>query len=186
MRSHNLNLALGILPFVVAFTLIALSINTYPGFSFRRNALSDLGHATKSPAAVAFNLGLQTAGFLMACYALALVRRTFPLTGWSLVVSAYLLQLVAVFDEVYGAVHFLVSVLLFLSLLAAALVHSCEARSALPAFMGAVGVLAWLAFWLGPFKWGVAVPETVSIAATFAWYVKMASEVASEASSVGG
>jgi len=172
-----LNFALGVLPFLIALAFIALSISAYPGFSFRRNALSDLGHATKSPTAVTFNLGLQTAGFLMACYALAFVRRVFPLTGWSLVISAYLLQLVAVFDEVYGSVHGLVSVLFFLSLLAAALLHSYERRSLLPASLAAVGLLGWIAFWFGPFEWGIAMPETISVVATFAWYLRMVLEV---------
>jgi len=177
LRSRRLDLALGVLPFLVALAFTAFSISVYPGFSFRRNALSDLGHATRSPTAVAFNLGLQTAGFLMACYALAFVRREFPLTGWSLVTSAYLLQLVAVFDEVYGPIHYLVSVLFFLSLLVAALVHSYEKRSLFPAGAAAVGLLGWIAFWFGPFEWGVAVPETISVVVTFAWYLRMIQEV---------
>jgi len=113
-----LKAAFGISPFLVAFIFIAASIAVYPSFSWSRNALSDLGHATRSRAAVLYNLGIFTSGFLMGLYAVRYAARVRPATGLCLGLSGYTLGLVAVFDEVYGRVHVAVSALFFLMLLA--------------------------------------------------------------------
>lgn len=171
-------MVIGVLPLLIALVVIASSMSAYPGFSLSRNALSDLGHSVRSPAAVTFNLGLQTSGLLLAAFALLYGRRAFPATSWCLLSSAYFLQLVAVFDELYGRVHGAVSVAFFLSLLASALAYMYERRSALLLVSIAIGMGGWIAFWAGLFEWGVAVPEAIAIAATALWYADMLRGVA--------
>jgi len=179
LASRWLKLLFGASPFLVAFVFIAVSIAVYPGFSWRRNALSDLGHATRSRAAVAYNLGIFTAGFLAALYAMKYVVGRWLATGLCLELAGYTLGLVAVFDEVYGRVHGAVSALFFLMLLAASIAYSIERRWLAPGVLGGLGLLSWMAFWADVFEWGAAVPEAISVALAFIWYLRLVAEASS-------
>ncbi len=50
---------------IVSFVSIAVSILLSPWFSWKVNALSDLGHATRSSVFPIFKLGLLLGGFLI-------------------------------------------------------------------------------------------------------------------------
>jgi len=54
MRDYTL--FFGIVGPIVSYVLIAVSILLSPWFSWQRNALSDLGHSTKSNVSPIFNL----------------------------------------------------------------------------------------------------------------------------------
>jgi hypothetical membrane protein len=63
----------GILVPIVAFTFIALSILTYPQFSWTSNALSDLG-VVPGITAVLFNFGLYAGGLMSLWFAIGLYK----------------------------------------------------------------------------------------------------------------
>jgi hypothetical membrane protein len=159
---------------LVAFFFIALSIGLSPGFSWQENALSDLGHATRSSVAPWFNFGLFFAGFLVVVYAVTVLAVHARFASYGLLASAVLLQLVAVFDEVYGGLHFFVSVLFFISFGLASLVFAVEKRSfvALVAFV--IGLCSWAFYFAGLYGGGIAIPEAISSAAAVSWVVSSA------------
>jgi hypothetical membrane protein len=159
---------------LVAFLFIALSIGLSPWFNWQDNALSDLGHATDSSVAPLFNFGLFFAGFLVMVYSVMVLRTHARYTGFCLLVSSLLLQLVAVFDEVYGSLHFLVSVLLFVSFGFASLAYGFEKRSALALAAFAIGFCSWAFYLAGVYGEGVAVPETISSVAVVSWVASSA------------
>lgn len=106
----------GVIGPLLAFVSIGVSIALSPWFSWERDALSDLGHAVESGVAPIFNFGLLLAGFFLTIYAVKVLKVHARWTGYSLLISAFALQLVAVFDEVYGLLHLVVSILFFVSL----------------------------------------------------------------------
>ncbi len=166
-------LLLGVLGPTAALGGVAASIASCPEFSWRSNALSDLGHALLSPSAVTFNLGLATGGSILLAFSAAYGRRRFPITSATLGAASYLLILVAVFDESYGAPHNLSAVVFFLVLMGAAGVYSWERRSPLPATAIPVSLAGWIAYSRLDVRWGLAVPELIAVAAWLAWYADM-------------
>ncbi len=158
---------------------VALSTASCPEFSWRQNALSDLGHAQLSPVAVTFNLSLATAGAALLTFSAGFGRGRFPLTSLILGISAYLLILVAAFDESYGTSHNASAAAFFLSLLAAAGSYSWERRSLLPATAIPASVASWISYARQGVRWGMAVSEMVALIAWLAWYVDMVWRVSS-------
>jgi hypothetical membrane protein len=61
-------------------------------------------------------------------------------TSRCLIVSAFLLQLVATFDEIYGLIHGIVSTLFFVLLIIASMVYFIERRS----FLGIIAFIVIL------------------------------------------
>ncbi len=153
---------------LTAYASIATSIILSPWFSWWRNALSDLGHAQSSTAPL-YNFGLMLAGFFIIVYSLTAFANHAKNTSYFLLLSALILQLVATFDEVYGLLHFLVSVLLFVSFGLASIVYVVERKSVLALGAFVVGVASWVLYWAGVYSAGIAVPETISSVATSAW-----------------
>jgi hypothetical membrane protein len=94
-----------------------------------------------------------------------------------LLISALLLQLVAAFDEVYGFLHVLVSVLLFVSFGVASIAYTVERKSFLALAAFAVGLLSWVLYGAKIYSAGIAVPETISSVATMSWVVFSAFEI---------
>ena len=107
---------LGVAAAAVPMLLVLLAALLSGWFDPLRNALSDLGHATRSAVAPLLNLGLSLGGFLLALSgALCAYRRSLPI-GVSLEASGLFLILVGVFDEAYGRLHYYVLAAFFLSL----------------------------------------------------------------------
>jgi hypothetical membrane protein len=136
-----------------------------PWFSWQSNALSDLGHSLKSEVAPIFNLGLLLTGFLIILYAATVFKKHAKYTSICLVASATILQLVATFDEAYGFIHGVVSVLFFVSIWVTSVVNAIEKKSplALMAFM--VGFGSWVLYGMRVYSAGIAVPEIISFVA---------------------
>jgi hypothetical membrane protein len=162
---------LGILAPLVAIFFIAASIVLSPWFSWGSNALSDLGHSVDSEVAPLFNFGLLLCGFLIILYSFTCFRKHAKYTSYVLVTAGLMLQLVAAFDEVYGSLHFLVSVLFFAALGFASLSYAVEKRSVLAFAALAIGSVSWMLYGLRIYSAGVAVPETVSSMAAVTWIV---------------
>lgn len=153
---------LGIIGPLVAYVSIGLSIYLSPSFSWYKNALSDLGHARNSSVAPIFNFGLLVSGFLTAIYSVKSLISHARYTSVSLAFSALMLQTVATFDEIYGRLHTIVSVLFFLSAGISCVIYSVERRTMLGVGAFLVGLLAWLLYWAKFYSAGVAVPEIIS------------------------
>jgi hypothetical membrane protein len=160
---------LGLAAPLVAVFFIALSIGLSPWFSWGSNALSDLGHSVRSEVAPLFNFGLLLCGFLMILYSISCFRSHAKYTSYVLVIAGLSLQLVATFDEVYGSLHFFVSVLFFAALGFASVSYAVEKRSVLAVAALVVGSVSWILYGLGVYSAGIAVPETVSSMAAVTW-----------------
>ncbi len=168
---------LGVAGPLLAFVSTGVSIALSPWFSWWENALSDLGHSVESGVAPIFNLGLLTAGFLTSVYAITVFREHSKYTSVCMVVSAFLLQLVSTFDEVYGFLHYVVSVLFFVSMGAASVAYAVERRSVLSAAAFVVGLSSWALYWMKAYSAGVAVPEAISSAAVASWVMSSALKI---------
>ncbi len=154
---------------VIAYASIFISILLTPRFSWSRNALSDLGHSLKSRVAVIYNFGLATCGLLLALYSTVFLKNETKLAWLLFLTTGFLLQLVGVFDEVYGSVHGLVSVLFFAFFDLALLVYSIEKKSILGFLLFLSYIAVWAMYHVRILKGGVAVPElaTSLIASVF-------------------
>ena len=161
----------GLIGPLAAYFFIALSIGLSPWFDWQHNALSDLGHATASSVAPLYNFGLLLAGLFVIIYSVTVFRTHAKYTSGCLLVSASLLQLVAAFDEIYGSLHFLVSVLLFVSFGFASIVYMLEKRSVLALAASVTVFFAWALYFAGIYSGGIAIPETISSAAAVSWVV---------------
>ena len=163
---------MGALGALIPWLFIGAAIGRSPWFSWERNALSDLGHSLRSEAAPIYDFGLALGGALLLLYALNSLLSRAKLSGLSVATAAFLLQLVAVFDEVYGRLHVLVSTLFFAALLASSLAYAAERRSRLASASFLVGVTVWVLYWAGAYSAGIAVPEAVSALSASAWIVR--------------
>jgi hypothetical membrane protein len=173
MKAINKNpcLFLAELSITVPLISIAIAILLSDWFSITNNALSDLGHATKSSVAPIFNFGLSLGGALIIyTSALCLYKssKVFSAVGF---LVGFTLTLVAVFDEIYSGLHFKVSVAFFLSLALFLVAYGVYFRSYLPIPAMTVAILAWLLHFAYNIPKGVAIPELVSVFATAPFYI---------------
>ncbi len=166
-------MALGIMGFTLPLIFVAVAIAYSPWFNIVNNALSDLGHAIRSSVAPIFNLGLSLGGFIMSAHAIYYILPVSKLFGYLLGFSGYSLILIGVFDEAYGALHFVVSVVFFLSLAAFMIAYAIRNKSP----WAVVGVGTGIVFWVLHFGYdvpkGAAIPELISIAAFIPFYLKL-------------
>lgn len=167
----------GIFGPVVAYITIIVSILYSPWFSWEKNALSDLGHSTRSSVATIYNLGLLLAGFFIIIFAITVFKKYAKYTGISLTVCGFFLQLVATFDEVYGNLHYVVSVLFFVSIGITSILYAIEKKSFPAAIAFAIGLISWILYWLKIYNAGVAVPETISSIVAVAWIIQSAIKI---------
>lgn len=161
----------GILGSVIPYLVIIISILSSPWFSWSTNALSDLGHSVNSQYAPVFNFGLYLAGFLILLYSITIFRVHGKNSSYCLLASAFLLQLVAIFDEVYGSLHLVISILFFLSLGLASVVYALEKKSILAWIATIIGLISWILYFTRIFNTGIGVPEMISSLAVISWVV---------------
>ncbi len=162
---------LGAAAFAVPLTLVFLSIALSPWFRWEVNALSDLGNSVRSPVAPLFNLGLSTGGLLLVLHCILYMASRYPITSKLMALSGYFLLLIGTFDEVYGSIHFFVSLLFFLGIALAAITYSYEEGRSYPLASAAVIAASWAVQLSGLCPCGEAVPEMVSILVTLLWYL---------------
>jgi len=155
---------LAVLSFVVPLLFIAVAAYMSGWFNLFNNALSDLGHAHRATAPI-FNFGLALGSFLLTSFALLYAYRSSRLVAVLLAVSAFSLNLVAVFDEVYGRLHFWVSAAFFLSLAALLVGYSYIEKRIAPFAALAVGiaVASWILHFAYRVPRGAAIPELISV-----------------------
>ena len=153
---------------------ISFSILLVPWFSWSQNALSDLGHVINSEVAAVFNFGLLLAGFFVTLYSLSVFSKHAEKTSYFLFFTGLFLQFIAMFDEVYGSLHFVVSVLFFVTLTLASISYCIEKNSFLAGFASIIAFLSWILYGLDMYSSGIAVPEAISSIAASFWVVKSA------------
>lgn len=174
MRERNYAL-FGLVAPLIAIFFIVVSIVLSPWFSWWSNALSDLGCsattevAPKSDVAPLFNFGLLLSGFFLIFYSITSFRNHAKYTSYVLVIVGLTLQLVATFDEVYGSLHFQVSVLFFVALGFASISYVIEKRSVIAFASLIIGLASWILYGLEIYSSGIAVPETISSMASVTW-----------------
>lgn len=165
----------GVLVPIVAFSCIGISIALSPWFTWRENALSDLG-ALSSPVWPIFDFGLIVSGALAVAFSYGLIGRLEERLGKAggviVLLGSASLALIGVFPEDFGFVHFAVSASFFFLVPVGLLVVGISrlrrtggALRALWAILLALS-LASLATWapwaaLKP-DLGIAVPETIA------------------------
>ncbi|MBD3157256.1 MAG: DUF998 domain-containing protein [Candidatus Lokiarchaeota archaeon] len=183
VKESDLPNKIGFIAPIISLSCIGLAILLSPGFTWIGNALSDLGHYTRTDlgpyqlyAAVIFNVGLTLTGLLMLYFTLYLLRRiTEPAMKIALsifVISCIFLTAIGIFSENFSPTHYIVSVGFFLTF---------------PFAMWALG-LGWLRFpkkrlfavislllpfvslymWSQPWD-GVAIPEIVTALSAIIW-----------------
>ncbi len=167
----------GVVGPIVAYLSIGVSIAFSPWFSWEVNALSDLGHSVKSEVAPIFNLGLLLSGFLVTVYALIAFRKHAKYTSICLVASALSLQLIATFDEVYGFLHFAVSVLFFVSIGITSIMYAIERKSSLAVISFIIVLGSWALYEMKIYRAGVAVPEIISTLAVASFLIYSALKI---------
>jgi len=161
---------LGIATIALLFIFIAAAILQSPWFSWVDNALSDLGNLSHSSVAT-FNVGLLISGLGIILYALIGMREHAPKTSYFLAFTGFSMQLVGLFCENYGRIHFNVSALLFVSLLIASMVYLWEKRY-YPALLVLLAVPLWWLHFQGILVPGAAIPEISSAALVVPWVVR--------------
>ncbi len=156
---------------LVAYFFIGISIASVVWFSWWNNALSDLGHAVHSGSAPYFNFGLLLAGSFIAVFTVMVFWKHAKYTSPFLLMTAFALQLVSVFDEVYGQLHGTVSVIFFVFLILSCLVYAAEKRSILGALSFVIGLGVWILYGGRILQAGIAVPEIISVVAATSWVI---------------
>jgi len=164
----------GVIGPLVAYIFIGAAIASAPWFSWWDNALSDLGHAARIESAPCYNFGLAFTGFLVAVYAVTAFKRQARYASVCLAASAFMFQLVAVFDEIYGTLHMIVSVLFFVFIGIASVVYAVEKKSPIAVAASVIGIGSWGLYWAGLYKAGIAVPEIISATAVASWVISSA------------
>jgi len=172
---------LGLTAPIVAFISIIISIILSPGFSFTNNALSDLGVWKNH--GIIFNAGLAISGFMIVIFSADMFRRArspWKSVSASTILVGIFLVFVGVFNENFGKIHFLFSVLFFVSLAFVILLSIfllIRARQHLSATIFSLLFLCAAASWLLPLidvVSNVAIPETVSALVGCVWLIWLA------------
>lgn len=161
--------------YAVPLISIAITASASGWFSLVNNALSDLGHATRSAVAPVFNLGLSLGAFLVAVFAAHYSYRLSKPITYALLVTAFSLNLISVFDEVYGRLHFWVSVAFFLGIAVLLVVYAVVFRNyLLPLVALALSIGSWIAHLSYGIPRGAAIPELISIFTALPIYIDYA------------
>jgi len=174
-------MAIAVSAYVIPLTLVSISAITSGWFSLYDNALSDLGHAVKSNVAPLFNLGLSLGAILIIVFTSRYAFELSKLLGASLAFTGMSLNLVAVFDEAYGPLHLIVSMMFFLSLLAVVVAYAYIFKTYVPPTVAALaGITSWLLHFTYRVPRGAAIPELISILVSIPFYMRYVVNVCKE------
>jgi hypothetical membrane protein len=167
---------------IYALGSIAISIMLSPWFTWRNNAISDLG---VHPVAPIFNISLIACGIMCAVFALGAIVRLRSLTartGFALMLLASIsLVGIGIFTEDYSPHHFIFSVAFFVMLLLATLelgpwfllkrkTHYLGIASL---SVTAVGVFGWAYHSAVGWGQGVAIPEVLTFVPGAIWFAML-------------
>ncbi len=156
--------------YTVPLALIFLAIALSPWFSFWNNALSDLGHAVKSNVAPIFNFGLVVGGFLVALTASRYMLDYNRLKAVILVYLGFSLALIGVFDEVYGVIHFIVSLMFFIGMIIYLISYGILNKTIYPVIVAILHLALWILHFIYDIPPGAAIPELIAIFSYIPFY----------------
>lgn len=179
----------GIIGPIVALVCILLAIAISPSFTWEGNALSDLGHYTRTDIgsnplvrAIIFNSGMITAGVLTLYTTIAFIRElndTITRIGMLPFVSAELFLIgIGIFSENFNPIHFMVSVGFYASFPWAMWIigigflryKNLRLFSLVSIILPFISLYLWLnAYGPAPFWSGVAIPEIVTALTAVVW-----------------
>lgn len=161
-----------ILSYSFPLLMIVLAISMSPWFNIWNNALSDLGHVIRSNVAPIFNLGLAVGGILTIIVGLRVLLPCSRVKGITVTFIGVFLNLIGVFDEVYGWMHFLVSVLFFTAIMVylIAVVILDRIWIAIPIVL--MHIVMWFIFLTLRIPRGAAVPELLAVFTYLPFYIR--------------
>ncbi len=162
-------LILALLSPIIGLGLVFTSIAISPWFNLWENALSDLGRMGK-PSATIFNLGLASSGFLMS--STLLIPCLDNKRKVILFLTGYFLVLIGVYNESYGSIHFIVSVLFFIGLMTYLFITGIYDRSILRIITGLSHLAVWITYFAAGIPSGAAIPELYAVTAFLCFYTK--------------
>ena len=147
------------LPLLMVFVSIALS----PWFNIWYNALSDLGHAVNNDVAPIFNLGLVIGGYLVSVLSIKYMILYDKGRSVILAYAGFMLILIGVYDEIYGRLHFIVSVLFFLGIIAYLFYISVKEKTIIPGTIAILQIIMWYLHLFRDLPPGAAIPELIAV-----------------------
>ncbi len=162
-------LILALLSPIIGLGLVFASIAISPWFNLWENALSDLGKMGR-PSAAIFNLGLASSGFLMS--STLLISCLDNKRKIVLFLTGDFLVLVGVYNESYGSIHFIVSVLFFIGLMTYLFTTGIYDRSILRIIIGLSHMAVWIAYFAAGIPSGAAIPELYAVTTFLCFYTK--------------
>jgi hypothetical membrane protein len=189
MRKLPKDALIGYIAPIIALVGIELAILISPNFDWVTNALSDLGHYTRTDIgpnplvrAIIFNASLIITGVLLIITTLDLMKqlndRTTKIAILPFLIAAGFLTSIGIFSENFGEIHFLVSVGFFGSFpIAMWFVGLSWLRfrhlwwfSAFSLLMPFFSVYIWWGTFQGIMPWtGMAIPEILTALTAILW-----------------
>lgn len=167
-----------ILGYLIPLLSILVAVIISGWFNLVNNALSDLGHATRSNVSLIFNLGLSLGSFFIIAFSLTYSLSFNKLMSMLLLISGFFLNLIAIFDEVYGTIHFIVSLAFFTSLAVLIIGYSVIYQSYITSLVAlSIGLTSWILHYSYGIPKGAAIPELVSIFVVLPLYMEYVSRV---------
>lgn len=173
---------------LIALSTITIAILLSPGFDWFINALSDLGHYTRTDlgpyklvGAIVFNGGLIVTGILMLLYTVWFLRWTKDIPTKigvvPLVISLIFLICIGIFSENAGDLHYWVSVGFFLTFpfsmwfIGIGWLRFSHLRwfSIISIILPFISVFMWVDYMNGTSIWQQAVPEIVTAFSAIVW-----------------
>ena len=174
-------------PFI-ALIGIMVSIAISPNFTWWGNALSDLGHYTRTDlgdlqlfSAIIFNTGLIVTGLMMLYFSISFIRKLGDdITKIGLLIfvaSCIFLIAIGVFSENFSPTHFYVSVGFFLTfpfamwavMLSWLRFPNLRWFAVVSLVIPFVSLLMWTDLGMGSIWVGVAIPEIVTALSAIVW-----------------
>ena len=186
MPHHTL---VGFISPLIALSTIIIAIILSPFFTWEDNALSDLGHYTRTDlgpnqftVAVIYNAGLILTSVLMLYFAFSLFKGLNDLPTkvgiFILSIACMFLLLIGIFTENAGSIHFWVSVGFFFTFpfamwaIAIGWFRFSDLRwfSIISFLLPFLSLYIWPAFFAGALPWtGEAIPEIVTALSAIGW-----------------
>ena len=180
---------LGFLAPLIALVAITVAILISPGFTWPDNALSDLGHYTRTDlgpykllGAIIFNSGLILTGLVMLYFAIWFTKQsTDTPTRFGIIplmISLLFLISIGIFSENFGEIHFIVSVGFFLTFpfsmwiigLAWMRFRHLRPFALVSLILPFLSVVFWWYHFVGnPYWTGAAIPEIVTAMSAILW-----------------
>ncbi|MEM3403380.1 MAG: DUF998 domain-containing protein [Nitrososphaeria archaeon] len=171
---------LGIIGATLPYLFIVASIALSPWFDFYDNALSDLGNIARNGyTAYLFNLGLMITGVIVAFFAilLSVQKHSWKFLTWTplLMISAFDLFLIGVFSEDAGKIHWIVSVIFFVTITVLMFIYSYISWPLGSPEVGAISLIFGLTsafIWFIEWPWAnVAIQESVTGLTSSIWLI---------------